>query len=135
MVFKLANHDLIKQLLEICIFTIVVMLLFIPVSMLLSKNANSSQLVEKQSVNANRQSELKNILLQDCGSCHGMTLKGGLGPALTKDIVSSLPRELVYFTISEGREGTPMPPWKNILAKNEINWIVDTLYEGVNDEK
>ena len=134
MVFKLADHDLIKQLLEICIYTIVVMLLFIPVSMLLSKNANSSQLVEKQIVNTQRQGELKNLLLQDCGSCHGMTLKGGLGPALTRDVVSSLPRELVYVTISEGREGTPMPPWKNILAKNEINWIVDTLYKGVNNE-
>ena len=25
-----------------------------------------------------RQSELRNLVVQDCGSCHGLTLKGGL---------------------------------------------------------
>lgn len=29
-----------------------------------------------------REKELETLLYQDCGSCHGMTLKGGLGPAL-----------------------------------------------------
>ena len=31
---------------------------------------------------ATRQAELRYLLKQDCGSCHGMTMKGGLGPAL-----------------------------------------------------
>ncbi|HAF55336.1 MAG TPA: cytochrome C55X NirC, partial [Thauera sp.] len=30
-----------------------------------------------------RARELIHIVRQDCGSCHGLTLKGGLGPALT----------------------------------------------------
>ena len=78
-----------------------------------------------------RRAELLNLLLQDCGSCHGMTLKGGLGPALTPDVLKDKPREFIKITITEGRHGTPMPPWKNILTAAEINWLVDTLYTGV----
>ena len=33
-------------------------------------------------VSAERQGQLERLLLQDCGSCHGMRLTGGLGPAL-----------------------------------------------------
>ena len=29
-----------------------------------------------------RRAELLNKVKQDCGSCHGLTMKGGLGPAL-----------------------------------------------------
>jgi cytochrome c55X len=78
-----------------------------------------------------RRAELLNLLLQDCGSCHGMTLKGGLGPALTPDVLKDKPREFIELTIREGRSGTPMPPWKNILSQDEIRWLVDTLYTGV----
>ncbi len=78
-----------------------------------------------------RKVELENLLLQDCGSCHGMTLKGGIGPALTPDIMNSRSREFLFTTISEGRPGTPMPPWKTFLSSEEINWIIDTLYHGV----
>lgn len=78
-----------------------------------------------------RQAELHNLLIQDCGSCHGMTMKGGLGPALTTDILKTKSREMIEMTILEGRPGTPMPPWKNILSKQDVSWIVDTLYAGV----
>jgi cytochrome c55X len=78
-----------------------------------------------------RQAELQNLLLQDCGSCHGMTLKGGLGPALTPEVLKLKSRELIEVTILDGRKGTPMPPWKNILTQNEVRWLVDTLYAGV----
>ncbi|MEA1890410.1 MAG: cytochrome c [Pseudomonadota bacterium] len=78
-----------------------------------------------------RRAELHNLLLQDCGSCHGMTLKGGLGPALTPDALADKPREFIEHTIREGRSGTPMPPWKNILTRDEIHWLVDTLYSGI----
>ena len=27
--------------------------------------------------------QLEHLLLQDCGSCHGLRLTGGLGPAIT----------------------------------------------------
>ena len=32
-----------------------------------------------------RQLQLVRIVRQDCGSCHGMRLTGGLGPALTRE--------------------------------------------------
>jgi uroporphyrin-III C-methyltransferase/precorrin-2 dehydrogenase/sirohydrochlorin ferrochelatase/uroporphyrin-III C-methyltransferase len=54
-----------------------------------------------------RRAELHNLLLQDCGSCHGMTLKGGLGPALTPGALKDKPREFIELTIREGRSGTP----------------------------
>jgi len=78
-----------------------------------------------------RRVELKDLLLQDCGSCHGMTMKGGLGPALTADVLHTKSRQMITSTIREGRPGTPMPPWKSILSEQEIQWLVETLYTGV----
>jgi cytochrome c55X len=74
-----------------------------------------------------RQAELRNLLLQDCGSCHGMRLTGGLGPALTPQALHDKPRETLIATVSEGRPGTPMPPWKPLLSASEIAWLVDYL--------
>lgn len=74
-----------------------------------------------------RQDELRNLLKQDCGSCHGMTLMGGLGPALTAEALKDKPLALLTATISEGRPGTPMPPWKHLLSEADINWLAHTL--------
>jgi len=74
-----------------------------------------------------RRQELQYLLHQDCGSCHGMRLTGGLGPALTTEALAGKPRALLVATISEGRAGTPMPPWKHLLDEEEINWLVDYL--------
>ena len=54
-------------------------------------------------VDASRQIELMYLIRQDCGSCHGMTLKGGLGPSLLPDALSGKPSELLVSTILEGR--------------------------------
>ena len=77
-----------------------------------------------------RQAELRNLLLQDCGSCHGMRLTGGLGPALTPQALQGKPREMLIATVSQGRPGTPMPPWKPLLSESDIVWLVDTLTGG-----
>ncbi len=76
---------------------------------------------------AQRQNQLRELVHQDCGSCHGMRLTGGLGPALTPEALTGKNHEFLFFTISEGRPGTPMPPWKMLLSTAEINWIVDYL--------
>ena len=89
---------------------------------------------QPETISKQRITELKDLLLQDCGSCHGMTMKGGLGPALTPQVLKNRSREVIRLTISNGRTGTPMPPWKKILTKQEINWIVNTLYEGIKHE-
>jgi len=85
-------------------------------------------------ISSQRSAELKNLLIQDCGSCHGMTMKGGLGPALTPDVLKNKSRQMIEVTIANGRAGTPMPPWNKILTPQEINWMVDTLYAGIKHE-
>lgn len=77
-----------------------------------------------------RQAELLSILQQDCGSCHGLTLKGGLGPSLLPDHLQGKTREMLIATVRDGRPGTAMPPWRPILDDDEIAWIVDQLMAG-----
>jgi cytochrome c55X len=80
-----------------------------------------------------RQSELVRLVRQDCGSCHGMQLRGGLGPALTPEILKDKPADSLISTILHGRPGTPMPPWNNFLSESEASWIVDSLQKGFPD--
>ena len=74
-----------------------------------------------------RQKELVHMVRQDCGSCHGMTLQGGLGPALLPSDLKDKPAEGLAATIYYGRPGTPMPPWKQFMTEAEAAWIVDQL--------
>ncbi len=77
-----------------------------------------------------RARELVHIVRQDCGSCHGLTLKGGLGPALTAEALAEKPAEGLVATIIGGRPGTPMPPFATIVSEAEAQWIVDQLMRG-----
>jgi cytochrome c55X len=83
-----------------------------------------------EAVSVQRQQELKNLVHQDCGSCHGMRLTGGLGPALTPQALQGKNHKFLTATISDGRPGTPMPPWRMLLSKPDISWIVDYLKNG-----
>lgn len=77
--------------------------------------------------NKSRQTELINLLKHDCGSCHGLTLKGGLGPSLLAVDLQSKPNDFLVTTIQNGRRGTPMPPWKDFLSIDETHWLVQRL--------
>ncbi|MBL8479974.1 MAG: cytochrome c [Sterolibacteriaceae bacterium] len=77
-----------------------------------------------------RQKELIHMVRQDCGSCHGLTLQGGLGPALLPQTLADKPAEGLVATIVHGRPGTAMPPWHRFLAEEEAQWIVTRLMEG-----
>lgn len=77
-----------------------------------------------------RQKELIHMVRQDCGSCHGLTLQGGLGPALLPRTLADKPAEGLVATIIGGRPGTAMPPWHRFLAEDEAQWIVARLMEG-----
>lgn len=77
-----------------------------------------------------RQQALRHLLLQDCGSCHGLTLQGGLGPALTRSALAGRSPESLLEVILNGRPGTPMPPWKPFLSETEAAWLVDQLLRG-----
>ncbi len=74
--------------------------------------------------------QLVHLVRQDCGSCHGLTLKGGLGPALLPETLRDKPAEGLVATIVSGRPGTPMPPFRGIVTEDEAAWIVDRLMNG-----
>lgn len=73
---------------------------------------------------------LVRLVRQDCGSCHGLTLKGGLGSPLLPENLADKPAESLVATILNGRPGTPMPPWKNLMTEQEAKWIVERLQAG-----
>jgi len=77
-----------------------------------------------------RQTELLYLLKHDCGSCHGMTLKGGLGPALTPEALAGKQVSFLSRTILEGRPGTPMPPWGRMISEPEATWLAKMLLKG-----
>ena len=77
-----------------------------------------------------RQRELVQLLRQDCGSCHGMRLTGGLGPPLTADALRDKPAASLTATIIGGRPGTAMPPWRPFMSEAEAAWLVARLQGG-----
>ncbi len=78
-----------------------------------------------------RQHELLYLLRQDCGSCHGLTLKGGLGPALLPKALSGKDAEALAEIILDGVPGTPMPPWRFEISPDEALWLARTLKQGI----
>ena len=77
-----------------------------------------------------RAQTLVRMVRQDCGSCHGMLLTGGLGPAITSQALREVPVESVAATIYHGRPGTPMPPWKAMINEAEARWMAERLLAG-----
>lgn len=82
-------------------------------------------------ISNDRQQELIHLIHHDCGSCHGMTLKGGLGSPLTVEKLQDKSNEALISIIMNGVKGTPMPPWEGILEKKEISWMVNQLKTGL----
>ena len=78
-----------------------------------------------------RQAEIIYLLKHDCGSCHGMRLEGGLGPALVADRFADWETNMLAMTILYGRPGTPMPPWRPFLSDGEAQWLATQLKQGV----
>jgi cytochrome c55X len=81
-----------------------------------------------------RQAELVRMVRRDCGSCHGLFLTGGLGPALTPSALRELPEEGLAAVIHDGRPGTPMPGWKAMLSQADAAWIARQLQAGFPQE-
>ncbi len=73
---------------------------------------------------------LKRLVHQDCGSCHGLTLKGGLGPDIRPEALQHYDAQTLGLVIMDGVEGTAMPAWQPLLTKSEIDWMVDYLLTG-----
>jgi cytochrome c55X len=83
-----------------------------------------------QAVPPPRAAELVHIVRHDCGSCHGMRLSGGLGPALTREALADKPVAALAATILQGRPGTPMPGWRGLLSERDARWIAEQLASG-----
>jgi len=77
-----------------------------------------------------RHEALRNLLVQDCGSCHGLTLKGGLGRPLTPDAVADRSAAALAEIILDGIPGTPMPPWRELLTAEEARTIAEFIKRG-----
>jgi len=77
-----------------------------------------------------RREAIAHLLRHDCGSCHGLTLRGGLGPPLTADALRGRDLAALEAAIAHGRPGTPMPPWQGMLAPHEVRWLVRALLAG-----
>jgi cytochrome c55X len=78
-----------------------------------------------------RQQQLVHLIKHDCGSCHGMTLQGGLGPSLLPSAIADKNQQMLFNTLRDGRAGTAMPPWKNLLSEEEMKWLIDQLISGL----
>jgi len=94
-----------------------------------------AQVAMAQGVPVARQTELVRMVRQDCGSCHGMRLTGGLGPALTREALADKPPASMATTIFHGRPGTPMPGWRAMLSETEAQWIAEQLAAGFPEER
>ena len=77
-----------------------------------------------------RQQQLNHLLKHDCGACHGMTLKGGLGSSLQAQDLQHKTNEFLVMTILKGRKGTAMPPWQAFLTEEDAQWLVKQLKIG-----
>ncbi|MGI9481571.1 MAG: c-type cytochrome [Hyphomicrobiales bacterium] len=77
-----------------------------------------------------RQAELNYLVRQDCGSCHGMTLKGGLGKPLDAARFEDVPADAIADVILDGISGTPMPPWRGLISEEDALWIAENLKAG-----
>lgn len=74
-----------------------------------------------------RAAELEHMVIQDCGSCHGLTMKGGLGKPITPADLAGFDTEGLAAIILDGIPGTAMPPWRPLISEADARWIADYL--------
>ena len=81
-------------------------------------------------LDAARQAALGDLVRQDCGSCHGLSLKGGLGKPLRPEALAGVDIDGLAAIILDGVPGTPMPPWRGLISPEEAKWIAAQLKKG-----
>jgi cytochrome c55X len=75
-------------------------------------------------------SEMSDFVRQDCGACHGLSLKGGLGRPLLKENLDHFDLETLEEIILDGIPDTAMPPWRGLLDEAQAKQIAKALKEG-----
>lgn len=78
-------------------------------------------------LNEKRKQQLDHLLIQDCGSCHGLRMTGGLGPAITPTQLESRSVEVLTDIILLGVPNTAMPPWNELLTREEAIYLAKQL--------
>lgn len=78
-------------------------------------------------VGPERATRLEHMVIQDCGSCHGLTMKGGLGTSLTPGDLAHAAPEALAAIILDGVPGTAMPRWRPVLSEEDALWIAEYL--------
>ena len=86
--------------------------------------------LESGPITDQRQQELRNLLVQDCGSCHGLTFRGGLGPALLPVNLEGKSTHYLSAIILDGVPGSAMPGWRPLLSDYEARWLAERLLQG-----
>ncbi|WP_159469288.1 c-type cytochrome [Dyadobacter sp. 3J3] len=70
----------------------------------------------------------KGLYVKHCASCHGVKGEGVKAPALGHPMLLATASDaFLRYTITEGRDNTPMPPFKDSLSKVEINALTAYL--------
>jgi cbb3-type cytochrome c oxidase subunit III len=62
------------------------------------------------------------LYAKNCSACHGKTGEGLTAPALANPMfLATVSDAFIHYTITHGRDGTPMASYKDSLSKKEIN--------------
>lgn len=80
-----------------------------------------------EAITSIRAAELERLVRQDCGSCHGMTLKGGLGPDIRANRLAGSEPAALAAIILDGVPGKPMPAWRPLISESDALWIARYL--------
>ncbi|MBA4491813.1 cytochrome c [Paracoccus sp. S1E-3] len=76
-----------------------------------------------------RAAELRHMVRQDCGSCHGLRRTGGLGSPITAQALAGRAPDDLAALILDGLPGSAMPGWRALLTEEEARWIADYLLQ------
>lgn len=86
--------------------------------------------VAAETLSKSDQDRLAHLVTQDCGSCHGLRLTGGLGNPITAQALEGHTIAGLQAIILDGIPGTAMPPWRQLLSETEAAWIAAYLLEA-----
>lgn len=104
-----------------------ILFLLLTVAPAVGAGAGAGAGADPVTVTAERAAELRHMVRQDCGSCHGLRLTGGLGRAITPQALAGRDAGDLTAIIMDGMPGTAMPGWRPLLTGDEARWIADYL--------
>lgn len=68
------------------------------------------------------------LFQQHCAACHGADRLGGSGPALLPESLARLKKPVAMETVTHGRIATRMPGFRELIAPEDLQALVDYLY-------